>query len=157
MKEQNFSNHTRWVPLYHFVMYLLSLILIAGAALSFYRHWRLAGSTFEIHGRLHSNTGMLIPGLILLASLLILLVIYYSRAFALKAQDRAIRAEENLRYFAITGNLLDSRLRTSQVVALRFAPNNELLDLAKMAAEKDMSAKEIKQAVKTWKADHHRV
>jgi len=151
MKEQNYSNHTRWVPLYHFVVYTMCLVLIAGSAVSVYRHWILSNSQIQRNG------GMLIPSLMLLASILILLITFYARSFALKAQDRAIRAEENLRHFAITGNLMDNRLTTGQIVALRFAPNNELLDLANMAAEKDLSPKEIKQAIKNWKADHHRV
>lgn len=157
MKEQNLSNHTRWVPLYHFGMYTLCLILIAGSALSFYRHFRLAGSTLEMHPRLHSNAGMLIPALLFLGSILILLVTFYARSFALKAQDRAIRAEENLRYFAMTGNLLDSRLTMGQVVALRFAPNNEMADLAHAAAEKGLTPKQIKESIKNWKADYNRV
>jgi hypothetical protein len=46
-------------------------------------------------------------------------------SFALRAQDRAIRAEENLRHFILTGKPFDSRLRMSQIIALRFAPDDE--------------------------------
>ena len=51
--------------------------------------------------------------------------------FAVGAQDRAIRAEENLRHFALTGKLLDKRLRKSQVIALRFADDDEFVLLQK--------------------------
>lgn len=81
----------------------------------------------------------------------------FARWFGLRAQDRAIRAEENLRYFAITGNLLDSKLRLSQIIALRFAPNNELLTLAHRAVEENLSAKDIKMAIQNWRGDYHRV
>ena len=99
----------------------------------------------------------MIPSIALLGSVLLLAIAFAARAFALKAQDRAIRAEENLRYFAITGKLLDSKLRLGQIIALRFAPNNEFVDLAHTAVEKNLSPKEIKQAIKNWKGDYNRV
>ena len=78
------------------------------------------------------------------------------RIFALRAQDRAIRAEENLRHFALTGKLLDSRLNMAQVIALRFADNEEFIELAKKAADNNMSSDDIKKTIQKWKADHHR-
>jgi Family of unknown function (DUF6526) len=87
----------------------------------------------------------------------LLILFWFTRSFALKAQDRAIRAEENLRYFAITGKLLDSRLRMGQIVALRFAPNNEFIDLAHRAVEEDLKPADIKRAIRNWKEDHNRV
>jgi hypothetical protein len=81
----------------------------------------------------------------------------FARIFALKAQDRAIRAEENLRHFAMTGKLLDSRLDTRQVVALRFAGDAEFPLLARRAAEEKMAPGAIKRAIKDWRADLYRV
>lgn len=81
----------------------------------------------------------------------------YGRTFPLKAQDRAIRAEENLRHFAITGKLLDRRLNVQQIIALRFASDAEFPEMARKAADKNLSNKEIKQEVKAWRADHDRV
>ena len=52
------------------------------------------------------------------------------RAFPLAVQDRAIRAEENLRYFSLTGKLLDKGLTMSQIIALRFADDNEFVEFA---------------------------
>ena len=80
-----------------------------------------------------------------------------ARIFALKAQDRAIRAEENLRHFALTGQLLDPRLSIRQVIGLRFASDGEFVALAKRAAEEKLSPNAIKQAVKDWRADLYRV
>ena len=85
-----------------------------------------------------------------------LLIAFFARTFALKAQDRAIRAEENLRHFAMTGKLLDSRLETLQIVALRFAADAEFVDLAKKSAEQGTAPKDIKQAIKNWRPDLYR-
>jgi len=82
---------------------------------------------------------------------------WYLRAFALRAQDRAIRAEENFRYYIATGKPFDSRLRKSQVIALRFADDAEFVALAKKAVEENLSSKQIKMAIEKWKGDHHRV
>jgi hypothetical protein len=86
-----------------------------------------------------------------------LLLAYFCRTFALKAQDRAIRAEENLRHFVLAGKLLDSRLSVHQIVALRFASDPEFAELAARAAEQNLPSKAIKQAIKNWRADYYRV
>ena len=79
------------------------------------------------------------------------------RSFPLKSQDRAIRAEENLRHFVLTGKLLDKNLTMSQIIALRFADNDEFVDLVQKASANNMSNKDIKQTIQTWRADHDRV
>ena len=86
-----------------------------------------------------------------------LIMSLYSRVFAIKAQDRAIRAEENLRHFVLTGKLLDSRLTVAQIAGVRFASDAEYVALAKRAADENMPAVEIKKAVKNWRPDTHRV
>ncbi len=144
MKEQKFENHSQIIPAYHYGLLGGILVLIIFSAISLCRHYS-------------AGFGLMLPSLALLGSVLLLAVAFVARACALKAQDRAIRAEENLRYFAITGKLLDSKLRLGQIIALRFAPNNEFVDLAHLAVEKNLSAKEIKQAIKNWKGDYYRV
>lgn len=144
MQEQNYKNHIRLVPL-HNATYLLILLIIIGASIKFYRSW------------VTGFGGLLTPVLFLMVGVALLSVAWYCRYFALRAQDRAIRAEENLRYFAITGKLLDSRLRLGQIIALRFASNNEFVDLAHKAVEEDLSPRQIKQAVTHWRGDYHRV
>ena len=144
MKEQNLANHSQIVPAYHFGILIPVLVLIVCSALSLYRHYS-------------TGLGLMLPSIALLGSVMLLAIAFFARGFALKAQDRAIRAEENLRYFAITGKLLDSKLRLGQIIALRFAPNNEFVDLAHTAVEKNLSPKEIKQAIKNWKGDYNRV
>ena len=87
----------------------------------------------------------------------LLITAYLTRKFSLKAQDRAIRAEENLRYFVLNGKLPDSRLTIQQLIALRFAADTEFSLLADRAAKENMSAAEIKKAIINWKADEYRV
>ena len=82
---------------------------------------------------------------------------WFTRTFALKAQDRAIRAEENLRHYVLTGKLLPSSLTVGQVVALRFAPDAEFPALVEKAVANNLSGKEIKQSIQNWKADFYRV
>ena len=145
MEEQNFKNHSRIVPLYHYITTAVIFLIIAGSVTKLCRNYQR-----------HSG-GLLIPALFCLIAVALLLLTFFSRDFALKAQDRAIRAEENLRYFAMTGNLLDSKLTTKQIIALRFAPNNELLDLAHRAVSESLKPSDIKKAIKHWRADYHRV
>ncbi len=145
MPEQHYKNHSRYVPMYHFVTFgLIGLLIIVG----FYKLYR----NYEV-----GVGGLMTPLLLLLVSIILLLITWYARLFAVKAQDRAIRAEENLRYFAITGKLLDSKLTMRQIVALRFAPNNEFVDLAHRAVQENMSSADIKKAIQHWKADNDRV
>ena len=145
MQEQNYKNHTRMVPLFHYVVFFLITLIIGLAVIKYHKSYTT------------SLFGLLTPVLFLMIGLTLLLLAWFTRVFALKAQDRAIRAEENLRYFAITGNLLDSKLTMKQIVALRFASNNEFVDLAHRAVKENMKASDIKKAIQTWKEDHNRV
>jgi len=86
----------------------------------------------------------------------LVLLFFFTRIFSMGVQDRAIRAEENLRHFAQTGKLLDPRLTIKQIVGLRFASDAEFVELARKAAEGSMSPDEIKKSVKNWRADHDR-
>ena len=71
-------------------------------------------------------------------------------------QDRAIRSEENLRHYVLTGKLLDSRLTIKQIVGLRFASDAEFPALARKAADEGLPLNEVKKQVKNWRADHDR-
>ena len=149
MAEQNFKNHSRYVPLYHFVTSTALVALIVGSCINFFE----SCSSYSATG----GGGIYSASLICLMSLVLTLVWFFARSFALKAQDRAIRAEENLRHFIATGKALDSRLRIGQIIALRFAGDNEFVDLAKQAADENLSGKQIKMAIKNWKADFNRM
>ena len=103
------------------------------------------------HQRLYSAS------LIFVLTVCTLIVGFFARTFALKAQDRAIRAEENLRHFAAADRLLDPKLSMKQIIALRFASDGEFVELADKAANTNMEPDAIKQAIKNWRADWNRV
>jgi hypothetical protein len=144
MQEQNLSNHARYIPLYHFVLAGVIFLSIIGSVVN------LCNSMGD-HQRLYS------AALLVVVFACLALIFFYMRAFALCAQDRAIRAEENLRHFAMTGKLLDSRLTVGQIIALRFASDAEFVELARKAADEKMSSGDIKKTIKTWRPDYHRV
>lgn len=144
MKDQNYKNHVRLVPIYHFALGIILLAVIVLAIInliSFIRHDR----------------HILQPLIFVLISIALLIIAVLLRTFPLVAQDRAIKAEENLRHFALTGKLLDGRLTLSQIIALRFASDNEFVILADRAIIENLSNKDIKKAIQYWRADHHRV
>lgn len=142
MKEQHYKNHRQLVPGYHG----LTLLLLIGFVIATVRNFIY-----------HSEADLYNSSLLVLAALLMGCLYYYTRTFALKAQDRAIRAEENLRYFILTGKRLDPRITTRQVIALRFAGDEEFPALAQRAADEQLSADAIKKAIRNWRADHYRV
>jgi hypothetical protein len=130
--------------MYHVVLFGILLVTFVGSLVN------LAGSWGD-HQRLYSAS------LIVVVVICLMFFFVFTRSFALKAQDRAIRAEENLRHFVLCGKLLDSRLTIRQVIGLRFATDEEFLALAKRAADENLSEDNIKKAVKSWRADFYRV
>jgi hypothetical protein len=142
MKEQNFSNHAQMVPGFHYLTFG-GIIALLGGSINY-----LLKSSVE---------NKYLASLLVLASIVFVLVAWFTRTFALKAQDRAIRAEENLRHYVLTGKLLPASLSVGQIVALRFAPDAEFPTLAEKAATSNLSGKEIKQSIQNWKADFYRV
>ena len=144
MTSQNYANHRQLVPMFHFVLFPLIVLTLIGAFVNLYE-------SLGDHQRLYSAS------LIVVLDICLLILFLLCRIFALKAQDRAIRAEENLRHFALAGKLLDPRLTIGQVIGLRFASDEEFVALARRAAEENMPPDAIKRAVKTWRPDTHRV
>jgi len=142
MKEQNFKNHSKWVPGYHFVSFLAIVVLIVGSIRNL---------------MLFSDENVYTGTLLVLISFLFLFMFYFVRVFALRAQDRAIRSEENFRHYLLTGKQLPANLKMRQVIGLRFASDKEFPTLVSKAVKDKLSEKEIKQAVKQWKTDYYRV
>ena len=97
METQNYANHRRYMPAFHFVLIPLVVLTLIGAAINLYK-------SFGDHERLYSAS------LILVLTICLGLTAFLARIFALRAQDRAIRAEQNLRHFVLTGKLLDPRV-----------------------------------------------
>jgi len=141
--EQNFRNHGRMVPGYH---YVLSLLLLTG----------LIGSIINLC-QSEGTEAYYSASLITLLFVCGFLIAAFTRTFALKAQDRAIKAEEGLRYFILTGKSLPTGLKIRQIIGLRFASDEEFPKLAEKAVKENLSEKAIKQAIQNWKADTYRV
>ena len=146
MEEQSYAKHAKFVPLYHYFLFAVIVVVFIGSLVNLYR--RVAGS---------NPVGRLSAELIVLIAVALILLFLFARTFPLKAQDRAIRAEENLRHFALTGKLLDHRLTIKQIIGLRFASDAEFPELARKAADQGMSLDDIKKSVKTWRPDHDRM
>jgi len=144
MEQQNYANHHRFMPWYHYI--LTVLVMVA-----------LGGSLYFVYRTMTRGSDRIVSVLILLLVVIALIEGTLLRTFALKAQDRAIRAEENLRHFVLHGSLLDPKLDIRQIIGLRFASDEEFGDLAKRAAEEGMSENDIKTAVENWRADTYRV
>jgi hypothetical protein len=141
--EQNYQNHTRLVIGFHGVLLVL---LIAG----------LIGSGVNLYESLGSPN-LYSASLIVLLFVCMAIMYAFVRLFPLRAQDRAIRAEENFRHYILTGKVLPAQLRIEQIIALRFASDEELPALAERSSKENFKPREIKKAVKNWKADNHRV
>lgn len=140
MKEQNFKKHAQYVPGFHF----LTLTLIA--------------ASFVIAIILLVSGGFSLSTVFdLLVALSLGWLFFYIRQFVTANQDRIIRSEENFRSYRLTGKLLDSRLTKGQIIALRFAGDEEYSSLTEKAMKENLSPADIKQAVQQWRADHHRV
>lgn len=143
MAEQNFANHVRWVPAFHF---FVVPVLTLNFGWSIYR-WKVAG--FSVDGFVS-----------VLTAAAILVVAFLARIFALKVQDRVIRLEERLRMERLLPEDLKPRIgefTCSQLVGLRFASDAELPALArKVLADKIQEGKAIKQMVQNWRGDYLR-
>jgi uncharacterized membrane protein len=144
MPEQSYAKHAKFVPLYHQVLFGIIVLTLIGSLVNLYL-------SIGNHDRLYNAS------LITAISFALALFFVFVRIFPLKAQDRAIRAEENLRHYVLTGKLLDPRLTIKQIVGLRFASDAEFPELARKAAAESLSPDDIKKCVKNWRADHDRL
>src|SRR4051794_7529954 len=121
MAEQSYAKHAKIDPLFHRTLFPILLLVFIGAMVNLYL-------SIGDHERLYNAS------LIAAMSFALLLMFFLVRIYPLKAQDRAIRAEENLRHYVLAGKLLDRRLTVKQIVALRFASDAEFVALAAKAA-----------------------
>jgi hypothetical protein len=145
MKTQNYGNHTRYNPFQHFVLAPLTLIFLG---------W--TGNKMDF-----SSTETTLESIYLFIGAIILFLLpLLARLYALKLQNRIILNEMRNRYFHLTGKTFDEKereLRLGQIIGLRFASDEELLNLMDRAIAEKLTAKEIKQQIKNWKGDYIRV
>ena len=141
-KPQNYKNHAKFIPVFHYIALPLLLVNFFGA---------LFRVTQEISFYTLNDVGLAIS---------LIVVAVFTRLFALKAQDRVIRLEEQIRMQTFLPDALKAqvgRLTMGQIVALRFASDEELADLTQEALGQNTSPNALKQAVKTWRPDYNRV
>ena len=142
MAEQSFQSHAKWVPPFHF--FVLPVLLLN---IGFQIYWCV--KAFTIGGVLS-----------VLVAVALFVGMVMARVMAMKVQDRVIRLEERLRFERVLPADLHPRIgefTTNQLVALRFASNAELPELARKVLEENVKdRKEIKRMIKTWQPDFAR-
>ena len=138
---QNLGNHSRYVPLYHFVLFAIVLLLLGTTIKRLAAHFS-ADTRFEF---------LLVVALVLVA--------YFARSFALTVQDRVIRLEMRLRLQALAPDLAPrfDEFAPAHLTALRFAGDAELPALARQViAGKLTKGVDIKKQIRNWKPDNLR-
>lgn len=142
---QNYKNHTRFEPMFHFFVAPVLLInLIVAIVILIHR-----GSH---HIWMHAWLLIMAVALFLLAGI--------ARSYAARVQDRVIRLEENLRYQRLLSPELlaaTHSLTLGQIIALRFASDAELPAFTQRALSENLEPKAIKQSITSWRADNLRV
>lgn len=139
---QNFENHTKLVPGYHFVVLgIFGLNLI-----------------WSIVRVVRSFSAESVVSLFL--AIAFVLLAYYARIFALTVQDRVIRLEMQLRLQQVLPAELRSRIpefTVGQLIALRFASDPELPVLARKVLDGNLTnRKAIKKMILNWQPDLQR-
>jgi len=141
--QQSLQNHARIIPAYHYFIFGALAINLVLSMMDLFS----APSLRTVAG-------------VLTAAALIMLA-FYARVFALKAQDRVIRLEMRLRMKELLPADLQRRVvefTPRQLVAMRFASDAELPDLAaKVLAGNVQDSKAIKNMIKDWQGDFLRV
>lgn len=140
---QTYANHVRFHPPFHFFLAPASLVVPILGIVNIVRHY----DTLE-------------AWTILLLCLMAPVAVLLLRLNALKVQDRVIRLEERLRLAALLNEPLRSRipeLSESQLVALRFACDEELPQLVEKVLAGGIPGREIKKSIGRWRPDTFRV
>jgi hypothetical protein len=139
---QSLKNHGRLDPPYHIVSFFILVVSLIVSIVYLVLHP-------------HFFTAWLV-----VLSVAVFIPFFKLRTYALRVQDRVIRLEERLRLQALAPaewHPQINRLTEGQLIALRFAPDEELVELAQQAVEQNLSRKQIKERIKDWRADHWRV
>ena len=139
---QSLKNHARLDPPYHVVLALVLFLNLVYSIVHLVRHLSFRNGWFVV------------------LSLAIIILFLRLRQYPLKVQDRVIRLEERLRLQALAPAEWHSqinRLTEGQLIALRFAADDEVVALAKQAVEENLNRKQIKERIRNWRADEWRV
>lgn len=142
-QSQTLASHRRWIPMWHFFAIPVLVANVIVVATHFARDPQL------------------INGWAVVVAIALLIGIFLSRSMPLRAQDRIIRLEERSRLERVLPNDLRGRvgeLTPSQLVAIRFAPDDEVPELTRRALNGELKSQgDIKRAIRNWRSDHLRV
>ena len=142
-KTQDFSNHVRQDPPFHFFLLPVFLLTFLLQIVRTFRHPTLWN------------------GWLIIVSFAAAGAVLMIRVYSLRVQDRVIRLEERMRLSLLDRDgMLGTRafaLTVPQITALRFASDEEVCPLAQRALTENLKPKEIKQSIKIWRPDFHRV
>jgi len=145
MEKQDINNHIRFYAPHHFIFYPVILLLIISAA-----YYTITDAENRV-----------VFSFITAILILICWLSYMTRQhYALTNQNRTVRLEMRLRYFQLTGKSFDqveSQLSFSQLAALRFASDAELVALIERTLNENLDPKTIKTSIQNWQPDHMRV
>jgi hypothetical protein len=139
---QNLKNHARFDPAYHFLLFAVYLLNLVYAGFHLYRQPSLSSGWY------------------LVLSLLAVVPLLKLRSYPLKVQDRVIRLEERVRLQTLAPQEWRTqlhRLNENQLIALRFAADDEVVELARQAVEQNLTRKQIKERIRNWRPDNWRV
>lgn len=140
---QTFANHAKLVPLFHFVLFGMLFLNLIYRVVHLFR-----AASWE-------------AGFDLLLAVAFLLMFYYVRMFPLRVQDRLIRLEMQHRLRDVLGDDLHPRISeitASQLIALRFASDEELPELVRRVLDQELKGRrQIKEEIASWRADHMRI
>jgi hypothetical protein len=139
---QTFKNHVRIDPSYHYFLLGILVINLVYAVIHLYRQRTISAEWFMV------------------LSIAAFVFLFKLRLYPLKVQDRVIRLEERLRLEALAPaewrpQIL--RLTEEQLIALRFAPDEEIVSLAKQALDENLGRDQIKERIQNWRPDTFRV
>ena len=144
MKPQSYKNHIRFYTPHHFVYYpILIAFLTTSIYFSFTKPEKLVWIFISV-----------------VFVFLFCLAFMLRQHYALMLQNRIIRLEIRYNYFTLTGKRFEEieyQFNDSQLFALRFASDDELVSLVEKSIKEKLSGDEIKKAIKTWKPDNERV
>jgi hypothetical protein len=141
-ESQSFKNHAMFDPLFHFFLAPVGLILLI----------------LSIYDLVRNPSWM--TGIHVLVIFWLFILVFKTRVYSLKVQDRLIRLEERLRLAAVLPPMLQPRiseLSIDQLIGLRFASDAELPGLVEKALGGNWNRKQIKEAIQNWKPDTWRV
>ena len=140
---QSAASHAKMVPMYHYAAFLMVGVPTLYFLVQVVRQPSI-GSVM---------TALFAAGVIL--------VMFFARLFPLGVQDRVIRLEERLRLERVLPSDMHGRIQeigTEYLIALRFASDEELAELAGRVLEGEFSdRKGVKEAIRKWRADHQRI